>query len=103
MESRIVDGPTGHVLNVNLEDYKIPTALDVPEIDVTAVDMVDPACNNLGAKGLGEPPIIPSAPAIANAIYNATGLRIRALPISPKMILDALREAGISNEGSQGR
>jgi xanthine dehydrogenase YagR molybdenum-binding subunit len=102
MESRIVDGPTGYVLNANLEGYKIPTALDVPRIDVTAVDMVDPICNNLGAKGLGEPPIIPSAPAIANAIYNASGLRIRTLPITPKAFLDAFQDAEVSSERSQG-
>jgi CO/xanthine dehydrogenase Mo-binding subunit len=93
MEDRLVDPPTGRVVTPNLEDYKIPTALDLPDIDVTPVDIIDPLSNNLGVKGVGEPPIIPPAPAIANAIYNATGLRIRDLPITPKAILDALREA----------
>jgi xanthine dehydrogenase YagR molybdenum-binding subunit len=102
MEGRVVDEATGHVLNANLEDYRIPTASDVPEMDLAAVDAVDPLSNNLGAKGAGEPPIIPSAPAIANAIYNATGLRIRTLPITPKAILDAVREAETPQERGEG-
>ncbi|MHB1160885.1 MAG: xanthine dehydrogenase family protein molybdopterin-binding subunit, partial [Chloroflexota bacterium] len=66
-EERTVDARTGRVLNPDLEEYLIPTSMDIPEIDAGALDRADPHSNNLGAKGVGEPPIIPSAPAIANA------------------------------------
>ncbi len=103
MEARLVDTPTGMVLNANLEDYKLPTVLDTPQIDVTAVDLADPVCNSLGAKGAGEPPIIPSAAAIANAVYHATGLRIRTLPLTPQVILEAIALARDASDkgGSQ--
>ncbi len=90
-EGRVLDGPSGHVLNANLEDYKIPTVKDVPEIVVEFVDEPDRRANNLGGKGLGEPPIIPTAAAIANAIANACGARVRTLPITPTRVLEALR------------
>jgi len=66
------------------------TAMDVPEIDVFFVDIVDPYWNNLGMKGLGEPPRIALAAAVANAIYNATGVRFRDIPITPAKILEGL-------------
>jgi xanthine dehydrogenase YagR molybdenum-binding subunit len=91
MERQVRDGPTGRVLNANLEEYKVPTALDVPEIVVRFVDEPDPAANDLGAKGLGEPPIIGVAAAIANAVADATGVRIRELPITPARMLEAWR------------
>lgn len=81
-EERVVDRQTGRVLNPGLEEYLVPTSMDVPDIDASALDQMDPNSNNLGAKGVGEPPIIPTAPAIANAIYNATGVRLTSLPMS---------------------
>ncbi|MHB1161364.1 MAG: hypothetical protein ACYC3V_13690, partial [Chloroflexota bacterium] len=69
-----------------LEEYLIPTSMDIPEIDAGALDRADPHSNNLGAKGVGEPPIIPSAPAIANAVFNATGVRITSLPLSVEKV-----------------
>jgi xanthine dehydrogenase YagR molybdenum-binding subunit len=78
------------VVNDNLENYKVPTALDVPEIVFEMVDRPDPKANNLGAKGVGEPPIIPTAAAIANAVTNALGVRIYELPITRERVLKAL-------------
>lgn len=92
-EERVLDVRTGHVLNANLETYKVPTVRDVPEIVVRFVGVPDTEANNVGAKGLGEPPIIPTAAAVANAVANATGLRVRTLPMTPKRVLDALATA----------
>jgi xanthine dehydrogenase YagR molybdenum-binding subunit len=71
----------------------LPTIADVPEIVTELIDVPDPHLTNLGSKGLGEPPIIPVAAAIANAIRDATGADIRSLPISREEMLRALREA----------
>ena len=79
MEERVVDPTTGTVVNGNLEDYKLPTHADCPEIVVEFIDKPDPHASTLGLKGLGEPPIVPTAPAIANAVYHATGVRVRTL------------------------
>ncbi|MDX6518938.1 MAG: xanthine dehydrogenase YagR molybdenum-binding subunit, partial [Gaiellaceae bacterium] len=76
-----------------LDAYKLPTIADVPEIVTDLVDVPDPHLTNLGSKGLGEPPIIPTAAAIANAIRDATGADIRSLPITREDMLRALREA----------
>lgn len=89
-EQRVVDRNTGVVLTDNLESYKVPTALDIPEIVFEMIDRPDPRANNLGAKGVGEPPIIPTAAAIANAVANALGVRIYELPITRERILKAL-------------
>ena len=95
-EVRVLDGDqTGKMLNKNWHDYKLPTALDVPtEITSLPVELEDPIANSAGAKGLGEPVTIPTAPAIANAIYNAVGVRIKELPITPDKVLKALKEKG---------
>jgi CO/xanthine dehydrogenase Mo-binding subunit len=92
-EERIVDPETGSILTRTLDAYKMPTIADVPEIVTELVDIPDPHLTNLGAKGLGEPPIIPTAAAIANAIRDATGADVRSLPISREEMLRALREA----------
>lgn len=91
MEELIVDPQTGVVLNPNLEHYSIPTIADVPEIDGRLLGLIDPLDNSIGVKGLGEPPIIPTAPAIANAIADAIGVRIHDLPITRAKVLAALR------------
>ena len=72
-------------------DYKILSAEDIPEIETILVESGDPN-GPLGAKGIGEGGLVPIAPAIANAIYNACGIRVRELPISREYILNALRE-----------
>jgi xanthine dehydrogenase YagR molybdenum-binding subunit len=95
-EERVMDSTTGHPVNTNLRDYKIATSLDIPEITTIFVDVVDDKLNNLGAKGLGEPPRIPSSAAIANAVYNAIGVHVREIPMTPQRVLQALKrkEAG---------
>ncbi|MEP7003053.1 MAG: xanthine dehydrogenase family protein molybdopterin-binding subunit [Chloroflexota bacterium] len=89
-EERIVDRPTGHVVNGNLEGYKIPTVRDVPRMTVRFTEDADVKANNIGAKGLGEPPIIPLPAAVANAVANAIGVRIRTAPLTRARVLEAL-------------
>jgi len=84
-EHRMLDaGQTGKLVNRNWHDYKLPTALDVPA-DKTSlpIETVDELANNTGSKGLGEPVTIPTAAAIANAVYHATGVRVYDSPINP--------------------
>jgi CO/xanthine dehydrogenase Mo-binding subunit len=92
-EDRVLDPRTGTVLTRTLDLYKMPTIADVPEIVTEFVDVPDAHLTNLGSKGLGEPPIIPIAAAIANAIRDATGADVRSLPITREEMLRALREA----------
>jgi CO/xanthine dehydrogenase Mo-binding subunit len=95
-EERVMDSTLGYLVNPNFRDYKIATALDMPEIATVFVDVVDERLNNLGTKGLGEPPRIPSSAAIANAVYNAIGVHVGVIPMTPKRVLEALKrkEAG---------
>jgi len=84
-EARILDkNQTGKMVNKNWHEYKVPTALDVP-VDMVSfpVEIVDTEANTTGAKGLGEPVTIPTAAAIANAVFNATGVRVTETPMSP--------------------
>ena len=90
MEERVIDDNTGVVLSTNLHTYKIPTIKDIPEIEVIIVSEGDNKISNTGVKGIGEPAIIPTAGAIANAVYNAIGVRIKSLPITPDKVLNAL-------------
>ena len=93
-EGRVLDAnQTGKLCNKNWHDYKVPTALDVPaEITSIPVDPHDTEANSIGAKGLGEPVTIPTAAAIANAVYNATGIRVTSTPISPPQLCRLLAE-----------
>ncbi len=91
-EERVMDDATGNVVNPNLRDYKIATSMDIPEIEPVFVDMVDPRMNILGTKGLGEPPRIPASAAIANAVYNAIGIHLREIPMTPDRVLRALKQ-----------
>lgn len=81
----------GAVSNQNLTDYKIPSTMDVPEIECSFVEPQDPF-GPYGAKGLSEPAIIPTAAAIANALYNAIGVRFTELPITPEKVLAAMEK-----------
>ncbi|MCS7280865.1 MAG: xanthine dehydrogenase family protein molybdopterin-binding subunit [Desulfobacterota bacterium] len=81
----------GYLMNGNFLDYKILTARDVVPIETVIVE-TDEKKGPFGAKGIGEPGLVPTAPAIANAIYDAIGVRIRDLPITPEKILKALKE-----------
>jgi xanthine dehydrogenase YagR molybdenum-binding subunit len=91
-EGRVVDTNSGVVLNANLEEYKVPTAADVPAIVHAPVDLPDAEANPTGAKGIGEPPLVPTAPAIANAVFDAVGVRIRHAPLRRDKLLEALAE-----------
>jgi xanthine dehydrogenase YagR molybdenum-binding subunit len=87
-EVRVLDRQqTGKLCNKNWHDYKLPTALDVPA-DMTSlpIELDDPEANSTGAKGLGEPVTIPTAAAIANAVYDATGIRVTDTPINPQQL-----------------
>jgi xanthine dehydrogenase YagR molybdenum-binding subunit len=92
-EERLLDPETGRVLTTSLDAYRMPTIADVPEIVCEFVDRPDEHLTNLGSKGLGEPPIVPIAAAIANAVRDATGADVHELPISREEMLRALREA----------
>ena len=92
-EQRLTDPRTGRILTTTLDAYKLPTIADVPEIVSELIDAPDAHLTNLGSKGLGEPPIVPTAAAIANAIRDATGADVRELPSSREEMLRALREA----------
>jgi CO/xanthine dehydrogenase Mo-binding subunit len=92
-EDRLIDPQSGVTLNQTLDAYKLPTIADVPEIVTELLDIPDEHLTNLGSKGLGEPPIVPTAAAIANAIRDATGADVRSLPISREEMLRALAEA----------
>jgi len=94
MEERVMDPQTGKVLTVNLHDYKMPTIMDMPEIEVIVVSEADTKISNVGAKGVGEPAMIPTPGAIANAVYNAIGVRLHSLPMTPDKVLRALAEKG---------
>jgi xanthine dehydrogenase molybdenum-binding subunit len=84
----------GRVLNPGFTDYKIPTAADLDfPIELEFIETNDPT-GPFGAKGAGEPGMVPTAPAIANAIYDAVGVRIHDLPITPEKVLNALRGQG---------
>jgi xanthine dehydrogenase YagR molybdenum-binding subunit len=91
-EQRLLDPQTGKVLTQTLDAYRLPTIADVPEIVSELIDRPDTHLTNLGSKGLGEPPIVPTAAAIANAIRDATGAAVRSLPITREELLRALRE-----------
>jgi len=93
-EMRVLDaGQTGKMVNRNWHDYKLPTALDVPaELTCLPIEPVDTEANNTGAKGLGEPATIPTAAAVANAVYHATGLRITDTPIHPLQLAQRLAD-----------
>ena len=80
----------GVVLNPNLEYYEVPTVADIPSIEHAAHDVADLAANPTGAKGIGEPPLIPTAPALANAIFDAIGVRMRETPITRQRLLEAV-------------
>ncbi|MCB9057989.1 MAG: xanthine dehydrogenase family protein molybdopterin-binding subunit [Calditrichae bacterium] len=93
LEERVIDNNTGKVLSTNLHDYKIPTIADIPEIEVIIASDSDPKISNTGVKGIGEPAIIPTAGAIANAVYNAIGVQVKDLPMTPDKVLKALGNA----------
>ncbi|MHC4955810.1 MAG: xanthine dehydrogenase family protein molybdopterin-binding subunit [Planctomycetota bacterium] len=91
LENRVLDRGTGNMLNANFVDYKFAGSLDTPEIDAIPF----PVANGItpsGVSSLGEPATVPTAAAVANAVANAIGARVRSLPITPDKVLKALGE-----------
>lgn len=87
MEEAVIDHRYGRLINSNLADYHMPVQADVPHIEALFIDKPDPHTNPMGSKGLGEIALIGFAAAVANAVYHATGKRIRELPITPDKII----------------
>ena len=102
LERRLDDPRRGLPVTPTLETYKVLTVADVPEIVAEMVDLPDPEANPIGAKGVGEPPIIPTAAAIANAVADALGVRVYELPLSPDRVLAALRGAQAKKDEEEG-
>jgi xanthine dehydrogenase YagR molybdenum-binding subunit len=91
LENRILDRNFGTMVNPNLESYKILASEDMFEA-VSILTEVANGGNNTSTAGIGEPPIVPTLAAIANAVFNATGVRIRTLPLTPDVVMAALAE-----------
>ena len=87
-EQRILDPVTGGQVNADFINYKIAGSVDIPEI----VPVLDIRETDTGARSIGEPTTIPTAGAIANAVANALGVRVRHLPITPRRVLEAMQE-----------
>jgi xanthine dehydrogenase YagR molybdenum-binding subunit len=81
------DARSGRITNANIAEYLVPVNADVPDIEVLLIDEVDPHINPLGIKGMGELPMVGVAAAVANAVFNATGKRVRDLPIRPERVI----------------
>jgi xanthine dehydrogenase molybdenum-binding subunit len=92
-EDLLIDKSTGKVLTESFATYKIFSTLDMPPIEVILVEEPAPT-GPFGAKGVGEPGMTNVAPAIANALYDATGIRIHSVPITPEKVLEVLRQKG---------
>jgi xanthine dehydrogenase molybdenum-binding subunit len=94
-EDLVIDRTTGKVLSDSFATYKMLSALDMPEVEVILVEEPDPT-GPFGAKGVGETGITNVAPAVANALYDAAGVRVHSLPLTPEKVLEALeaRETG---------
>ncbi len=90
-ENRVMDNATGHMLNANVDQYKMPYSMEIPQIDTIIVEEYS-ARSSTDAYGIGEPANIATAAAVANAVYNAIGVRIYEIPITPASILKALNK-----------
>jgi xanthine dehydrogenase YagR molybdenum-binding subunit len=91
-EERVLDSSLGLVMNSTMHDYKIPTMADIPHIDAFFVGGADPVANHTGARGIAEPPVIPTAPAIAAAVADAIGVEVNEIPLTPWRVLAALEK-----------
>jgi len=90
-EDHVIDAKTGRSLNAGFVDYKMPLSLDMPPIRTIMLETAPDPGGPFGAKGVGEDPIIAIGPAIANAVYNAIGVRFRHYPITPDQVVQALK------------
>jgi xanthine dehydrogenase YagR molybdenum-binding subunit len=86
-EETEIDAKSARYVNDNLADYLVPVNADVPTVEIIMVAEADERVNSLGIKGIGEIGIVGMNAAVANAVYNATGKRIRSLPIRPEKLL----------------
>jgi xanthine dehydrogenase YagR molybdenum-binding subunit len=86
-ESSTLDRNLGRFVSKDLAGYLVPVNADVPNIETRFVDEVDPYASTLGARGMGELGAVGVEPAIANAVFHATGIRVRELPIRPDVLL----------------
>lgn len=87
MEEGVIDHRYGRYVNNNLADYHVPVNADIPSIEVIFTDKPDPILDPMGTKGLGEIGLVGFSAAVANAVYHATGKRIRSLPITPDKLI----------------
>jgi xanthine dehydrogenase YagR molybdenum-binding subunit len=87
MEGTIADEKTGRIINPNLADYHVAVHADTPEFDIDFINEPDPHMPDLGARGIGEIGIVGAPAAVANAVFNATGKRVRNLPITPDKLI----------------
>ena len=86
-EEGVLDHRYGKYVNNSLADYHVASNADVPQVEVIFIDKKDPVTNPMGSKGIGEVPIVGFAAAVANAVFNATGKRVRDLPITPDKLV----------------
>ena len=89
----------GDLVNASLLDYRMPTCLDLPMIETVIVEVPNPG-HPYGVRGVGEVPIVPPPAAVANAIYDAIGVRLRDLPMSPGRVLETICN---NNGGGSGK
>jgi CO/xanthine dehydrogenase Mo-binding subunit len=89
MEDQVID--KGITINADMTNYLVPSIYDIPKFESVLIENED-SDGPFGSKGVGEPTLIAASPAVANAVYDAIGVRIKSLPISPEKILDALEK-----------
>ena len=91
LSEKMVYGRTGHLQNANLLDYKIPSVHEMPHVEPIIVESSDPE-GPFGAKEAGEGPLLPILPAVVNAVYDATGIRMRDLPLTPDVVYKGIEK-----------
>jgi xanthine dehydrogenase YagR molybdenum-binding subunit len=95
-ENRLLDRNTGMMVNPNLEQYKITGSMEIPTIEALLIEDYA-GRSSTDAAGIGEPATVPTAAAVANAVYNAIGVRVRSTPMLPPVVLAALAGGGKGN------
>jgi xanthine dehydrogenase molybdenum-binding subunit len=93
-EKMIYDPKTGELLNGNFLDYKLPTIMDHPRLEAEFIENPEPT-SPYGTKALGEPPTVPGAAAIRNALLHATGVAVNTIPLSPELLFTEFKKAGL--------
>jgi xanthine dehydrogenase molybdenum-binding subunit len=93
-EQMLYDPKTGNLLNGNFLDYKLPTIMDHPRLESEFIENPEPT-SPYGTKALGEPPVVPGAAAIRNAVLHATGVAINTIPLTPHILFAEFKKAGL--------